>query len=47
MKASFVGECSNISDILSDKHSAKEAVKNKPDCNICLVATLEFAAASF
>ena len=47
IKASFVGEYSIISDILRDKHSQVSAVKNKPACNICLVATLEFAAASF
>ena len=47
IKASLVGEYSIISDILRDKHSAVSAVKNKPACNICLVATFEFAAASF
>ena len=46
MKASLVGEYSIISDILNDKHSAISAVKNKPDCNICLVAVLLLAAAN-
>ena len=47
IKASLVGEYSIISDILRDKHSAISAVKNNPDCNICLVAVFEFAAANF
>ena len=47
MKASLVGEYSITSDILSDKHSAVSAVKNKPACNICLVAVFELAAANF
>jgi len=38
---------SNTSDILNDKHSAISAVKNKPACNICLVAVLLLAAANF
>jgi len=47
IKASFVGECSIISDILRDRHSATSAVRYSPACNICLVAVLELAAANF
>ena len=47
IKASLVGEYSNISDILNDKHSHVSAVKNNPDCSICLVAVLLLAAAIF
>ena len=47
IKDSFVGENSNISDILKLIASAVCAVRYKLDCNICLVAVFEFAAASF
>ena len=45
--ASAVGEYSNISDILRDNASATSVVKNIAPSWICLVATLEFAAANF
>ena len=43
----LVGEYSITSDILIDIHSAVNKVKYKLDCNKCLVAVLEFAAAIF
>ena len=47
IKAFLVGEYSIISAILNDKHSATLAVKYNIDCNTCLVAVFEFAAANF
>ena len=47
IKDSFVGPNSKTSDILREIASAVFNVKYNPDCNICLVAVFEFAAASF
>jgi hypothetical protein len=47
IKESLVGENSNTSDIRKLIASAVLAVRYKLDCNMCLVAVFEFAAASF